>query len=229
MKYLVRTILLFPFLISILFCNSKQETICVEYQKHENEREAEHGRIYFHSRDGMWLLLDRPVNQRVRMRPDQFVYYYPDDKIALIMNNRDHALAPAFLQLFLYTDREDPGLTELGFILREHTAHGDTLIKTWELKGVKKREYVRIDMYYHRERVYRSVSTDASGNVIKEVFFSDWQKGETYHYPMHVKITDEDRTQKYGFKNLHFLTQVPDSVIQLFMIPQDCEIHEYNW
>ncbi|MBW6458745.1 MAG: hypothetical protein K0B52_06245 [FCB group bacterium] len=229
MKYLLRTFPLIFLMIYPAFAMTAGDGICIRYQKEQNGRTLERGKIYFHVREGMYLLLDHPLNQRVSMRPEQFVYYYPDDNIALIMNNREQAIAPGFLQLFLYSDREDPGLTELGFILREHTMQSDTLIKAWELKGVKKREYVRIEMYYHRERVYKSLSYDASGDIIKQVRFADWRRGQKYFYPMHIRVGDEAVTYEYRFDDLQFIAGIPDSVKLLFLLPEDCEINAYTW
>ncbi|MEA1878401.1 MAG: hypothetical protein U9N86_16285 [Bacteroidota bacterium] len=201
----------------------------MQYSKTTQSDPQETARVFFDPAIGMHLFVDSPVKQRVKMDAERFLYYYPDKNIALAMDNRDATLASASMQLFLYTDSEDLGLSNIGFKLINYSVKNDTLIKKWEIKGKKKRESIQIEVYIHHERVQKTRSYDGFGKQIKEVVFSHWYELNNYFYPMHLSIKENDRISEYDYKQLKLLESIPDSILAMFILPEDCEIHEYQF
>ncbi|MCK4812822.1 MAG: hypothetical protein KAT14_02675 [Candidatus Marinimicrobia bacterium] len=221
-------LLLFIFILAVT-TNAKDLPLYVTYEKYKEGITVEKGRVFYHPHRGMHLFVDQPVIQRVKMAPDRYMYYYPDENIALYMNNRNRILASESLQLFLNTDREDLGLSDLGFILTDHYFTGDTLIKVWEIEGKKKKEHIQIDVFYHQKRVYKIISYSGNGEEIKRVYFDDWQARDHYYYPMYIRVLEDGNRSVYIYHDLRIIKGLPDSVIELFTLPEDCKIYEYEW
>ena len=57
----------------------------------ENEQNG-YGMVFYNLYEGMFMQVLEPVNQRVRMNPEEFIYYYPNKNIAMLMNNRNGTL-----------------------------------------------------------------------------------------------------------------------------------------
>ena len=145
---------IYVFFISLLLSTSlsaKNKTFTVSYTKYQRDLAPEVAKVFYDEHLGMYLLVQEPVIQYVNMNPETFIYFYPQENMAMIMNNRDGVLASAALQLFLNTASEDMGIAGLGFSLNEHYFKGDTLVKVWELKGKKKNEYIRIYVFNHKK------------------------------------------------------------------------------
>lgn len=207
---------------------AEERSLYVAYEKHEGTETSEIAGVFYAAHRGMYLLIDHPVRQWVHMNADHFIYYYPDENMALKMNNPDGTLSTSALQFFMFSDSEDMGLGDAGFALSGHRVSADTLIKTWELKGKSKREYMRLDVFSYRGHVVKAVSGNDQ-KEIKRVFFSDWLERDHYNYPMTLKIFEENKRSEYYFNDLRILEDIPDSVMGLFTLPEDCKIYEYRW
>ena len=209
--------------------SAKDRAFSVSYTKYQSDLSPEIAKVYYDELLGMYLLIQEPVIQYVNMNPETFVYYYPQENMAMIMNNRDGVLASAAIQLFIHTASEDMGIAGLGFSLNEHFFKGDTLVKVWELQGKKKNEYIRIEVFHINQSVVKTLSFDHENKLIKSVLFSDWLEYHNYAYPMNIMITDAQVSNTYVFSDLHILEAIPDSIMNFFMLPEDCDIHEYSW
>ncbi len=207
---------------------AEERPLSLAYEKRQASAAAENGRVFFDPHYGMYLFVDSPVCQRVVMNGDHFIYYYPEENVALKMTNREGTLSTAALQLFMYSDREDLGLQGLGFVLTGHETAGDTLVKIWEKRGKSRQEYMRLKVYVFRERVVKTISSDDK-KELKRVFFSGWQERDRRYYPMNIRIREDGLDTDYSFKDLRFLTEIPDSVVRRFILPEDCEVYEYRW
>ena len=219
------------FFISLItsFLLGENKIIYVEYHKNSSDTFLEHSSIYYDNFKGMFMQVLEPVNQRVRMNPEEFIYYYPNKNIAMLMNNRNGTLSSTPLQLFLNTGSVDLGLSSMGFSLKDHIIRQDTLIKIWELKGKKKREYIHIDVYIHDKQIFKTESYDGNEKLIKKVEYYNWKELNNYFYPMRLRINENEIWIEYNFFNLTKLDTIPDSVYQAFKLPEDCDIYEYTW
>jgi hypothetical protein len=209
--------------------SAKDKAFSVSYTKYQADLSPEIAKVFYDEYLGMYLLIQEPVLQYVNMNPETFIYYYPKDNMAMIMNNRDGVLASAAIQLFLNTASEDMGIAGLGFSLNEHFFRGDTLVKVWELKGKKKNEYIRIEVFNTNKSVVKTLSFDYENKLIKSVLFEDWVNQHNYAYPMKIVINDADVSNSYVFSDLEIIESIPDSILNMFILPEDCEIHEYTW
>lgn len=226
MKHFIFTILLLFF--GLTLC-AQDRALYVEYNKHQDDHALEIASVYFDSFIGMYLLVREPVLQYVNMNPESYVYYYPNEKMAMIMNNRDGVLASAPLQLFSYSGSEDMGISGLGFKFSKHYFKSDTLVKVWELEGKKKNEYLRIEAYHSQKHLLKTLSYNNENELMKQVEFSDWLEVKNYKYPMSIEIQEAGKKSLYNFSNLSVIENIPDSVKQTFKIPEDCVVHEYKW
>ncbi|MCK4531104.1 MAG: hypothetical protein KAU44_07980 [Candidatus Marinimicrobia bacterium] len=226
MKYIIQSFIL---LILSALSFATPLNIYIEYDiLNENEQNG-CGVVFYNLYEGMFMQVLEPVNQRVRMNPEEFIYYYPNKNIAMLMNNRNGTLASIPIQLFLNTGSEDLGLSSIGFSLKDHIIRQDTLIKIWELKGKKKREYIHIDVYIHDKQVFKTESYDGNEKLIKKVGYYNWKELDNYSYPMRLRINENEIWIEYNFYNLTKLDTIPDSVYQAFKLPEDCDIYEYTW
>lgn len=216
-------------LFSIGFSQSLPQTVSFDYQKTTDGHEQESASVYFDPFEGSYMFIHSPVIQRVRMISDNLLYYYPVRNIALILNNPKLTIATTPVQLFVYTGSDDLGLSDLGFSLTDYKAKNDTLIKIWELKGKKKNEYIRIEVFSLNLNVLKTISYDSGNSIIKQVYYDDWILVDHYSYPMKITIIEEDQTSNYAFDHVKRQGTVTDSIKAQFKLPNDCQIHEYTF
>ena len=203
--------------------------IYFEYKNEFNGIERESASVYFIPYIGSYMFINEPVIQNIKMITESLLYYYPQKNIALIMNNPDALISTTPVQLFVNTGSEDQGLSELGFSLNGYELKADTLIKTWELKGKKKKEYIRIDVFSKDQAVIKTRSYDADKSMIKEVNYRNWLIVNNYAYPMEIEILENNDTNLYDFWGLKIFDHIPDSIMNKFTLPEDCDIHEYTF
>lgn len=226
MKYIIQSFIL---LILSALSFATPLNIYIEYDILSENEQNGYGMVFYNLYEGMFMQVLEPVNQRVRMNLEKFIYYYPNENTAMLMNNRNGTLASTPIQLFLNTGSEDLGLSNIGFSLKDHIIRQDTLIKIWELKGKKKREYIHIDVYIHDKQVFKTESYDGNEKLIKKVEYYNWKELDNYFYPMRLRINENEIWIEYNFFNLTKLDTIPDSVYQAFKLPEDCDIYEYTW
>ena len=220
------TLMMFLF---ALTASAKEHCIKVDYHEEKTNAIEEIAQVFYHSTKGMYLFVKQPVMQYVRMDLDNYTYFYPENNMALVINNSDAVLASAPIQLFVHASSEDMGVQGMGFVLKEHFIQNDTLVKVWELKGQQKDEYLRLEAYHSRKYLLKTVSLDNENEVMKTVIFNDWLDYNNYSYPMSIKIIESDVKSHYTFSNIEILEDIPDSVERKLKLPEDCEIHEYKW
>jgi len=220
-------ILLLVCQISIGLSQTSGDVLSFEYKKENQGVARESVVVYYDKFEGSYMLVTEPVIQRIKMISDRLLYYYPLKKMALTMNNPDALTATTPVQLFINTGSEDMGLNAMGFTLSGHEMLGDTLIKTWELKGKKKKEYIRIDVFAKEMEVFKTLSYDADKNLIKEVAYSNWIELNNYAFPLTIAIKEKDNSDTYVFSKVKNIEFIPDSIKAKFYLPEDCEIHEY--
>ncbi len=221
-----KTLILLLFIASILI--AKDNCVHVKYIETQKNTANKMAEVFFDPLYGMYLMISDPIVQNVRMNPEEYIYFYPQENMAMIMNNRDGVLASAPLQLFLYAGSEDMGISGLGFELKEHYLKSDTLVKIWELKGEKKQEYLRIEAFHSKDHLLKTMSYNSNNDLMKLVEFKEWQELNNYSYPMQLIIMEEERKSHYNFQDLYILKDIPDSVKAKFTIPKDCVIYEYK-
>jgi hypothetical protein len=212
---------------AFVFAQFREKVVSFNYSKTRNGNKEESADVYYKPYKASYMFVTDPLNQYVRMLPDQLLYYYPDRNIAIFMNNPDALIATVPVQLFVNSGAEDLGLTDLGFTLTDYYALGDTLVRTWELSGKKKDEYLRIDVFSHKEHVFRTLSLDADKKMIKSVTYSDWIVISNNAYPLKIVILEDGDVEEFRFDNVKHLNGLPDSIQPHFNMPKDCDIHEY--
>ncbi len=216
-------------LFSIAYSIVPGSVIYFEYQKEKNGSKQESASVYHVPYIGSYIFVNEPIIQNIKMISESLLYYYPQKNIALIMNNPDALISTTPVQLFTNTGSEDQGLGDMGFSLKEYELKRDTLIKTWELKGKKKKEYIRIDVFSKDQEIIKTRSYNNDNSMIKEVNFRNWIKINNYAYPLEIEILENNDTNKYTFWGIKELDALPDSLMNKFSLPENCDIHEYTF
>lgn len=224
-KILLLSISLFIF----AFSQFSEKVVSFNYEKQSNGDKKESARVYYEQAAASYIMVYDPLDQLIRMLPDHLLYFYPGRDIALIMNNPDALISTIPVQLFVNAGSEDLGLGAMGFVLDHYDLKQDSLIRSWEAKGKKRDEYIRIDVISKNKRVLKALSYDHQGELIKEVAYDDWMTLSNYDYPLNISVKEGDRTDNYHFNNVTLLQGIPDSVLNKYILPEDCEIHEYKF
>ncbi len=211
----------------MVYSQTSMSVINFDYQKESNGNKQESASVYFDPNIGLYIFIREPIIQYIKMAADRLIYYYPKKNMALFINNPDALISTTPVQLFVYTGSEDLGLSSMGFSLINHDFKGDSLITIWEIKGKKKREYIRIEVCSKNERIIETRSFDIKNVLMKKVSFSNWLKLNNNLYPLNIKIIENDLIDIYNFSHVKTLDSIPDSVKDNFKLPEDCEIHEY--
>jgi len=213
----------------VVFSQLTSGVIKFEYDRHLEGEQGEKAIAYHEIYSTSYILVHEPVIQHIRMQSDKLLYYYPQDNIAIYMNNPDGIIATQPVQLFVSGGTDDLGFSDMGLEMTDYLMRSDTLIKTWELQGKNKDEYVRIDVFSQSKHVFKTISYDAGDKIIKIVRLGNWINISNHYYPMKIKILENGRIDEYDFSNVELLKDLPDSIPSLFDLPDDCEIHEYKF
>jgi hypothetical protein len=224
-----KIIVLILFLFSIAYSLSPGTVIYFEYQKERNGDKLEKASVYYDHFKGSYMFISEPVVQNIKMIPEYLLYYYPKKNMALVMNNPEALISTTPVQLFALTGSEDQGLSGIGFSLTGYELRQDSLVKTWELEGKKKKEYVRIDVFSKDLEIIKTRSYDADDTLIKEVIYKNWITVNNYSYPLEIDIRENKQNDNYKFQNVKILENIADSIMNKFRLPEDCEIHEYTF
>ena len=228
-NFMKKILILFICLTTIAFSQFNKTVVQFEYERHLDGDQGEKATVYHENFFTSYILVHEPVVQHIRMQADKLLYYYPESNIAIFMNNPDALIATQPVQLFISTGTEDLGLSDIGFQMSDYYMQGDTLIRTWEIKGNNKDEYIKIDIFSQDGFVFKTISYDADDKVIKIVRSSDWINISNHYYPLNIVILENGRINEYDFRNVELLRVLPDSIPKLLDLPDNCEIHEYKF
>src|SRR4030042_6222541 len=98
---------------------------------HEGEQcDKTRGHIDYQSNEKFLIHVIEPIHQWMIAQPGKLVIYYPDDKKIFHFPTESPFNFP-FFQAFLGVVKEDYGLTNLGFTLKEHKVTAETLLTIW--------------------------------------------------------------------------------------------------
>ena len=211
------------------FSQFNTRVIKFEYDRHLDGDQGEKAIVYHENHSASYIFVHEPLVQHIKMQAEKLLYYYPESNIAIFMNNPDAVIATQPVQLFISTGTDDLGLSDIGFKMTDYLMINDTLIKTWEVQGNNKVEYIKIDVFSQNKRVFKTISYDLENKIIKSVSFEDWINISNHYFPLSIKILEAGRIDEYDFRNVELLKELPDSILPLFDLPDNCEIHEYKF
>ena len=229
LNFMKKLLVLIICLSGIAFSQFNAHVIKFEYDRHLEGEQGEKALAYHENYTFSYILVHEPVVQRIRMQADKLLYFYPKSNIAIFMNNPDGIIATQPVQLFVSGGTTDLGFSDMGLKMTDYLMRSDTLIKTWELQGKNKDEYVRIDVFSQNNHVFKTISYDAGDKIIKIVSLGHWINISNHYFPLNIKILENGRIDEYDFSNVELLKELPDSIPILFDLPDDCEIHEYKF
>jgi len=227
--FMKKILILFICLTTVAFSQFTKTVVKFEYDRHLDGDQGEKATVYHENFLTSYILVHEPVVQYIRMQADKLLYYYPESNIAIFMNNPDALIATQPVQLFISTGTDDLGLSDIGFQMSDYYMQGDTLIRTWELMGDNKDEYIKIDIFSQGGFVFKTISYDDDDKVLKIVRLSEWMNISNHYYPLNIVILENGRIDEYEVKNVELLQELPDSIPPKLDLPDNCEIHEYKF
>ena len=175
--------------ISLAFSQFTPHVIKFEYDRQLDEEPGEKAVVFHENYSASYIFVHEPVVQHIRMRAEKLLYYYPNSNIAIFMNNPDALIATQPVQLFISTGSDDLGLSNIGFEMNDYYLNSDTLIRSWELEGKNKDEYIKIDVFSNKEKVFKTITYDADDKIIKIVRLRDWINISNHYFPFEYNDT----------------------------------------
>lgn len=194
-------------------------------RKHGSD-ETVRGTIYYEPAGKCVALVRDPIDQRLIITDTELVVYYPAERKGFRFHNPTAAALP-FFQAFLWSLKEDYGLTEIGYALAEYRVRGDTVTSFWDPPQVRGRTGGKFELTYVADRIAGAELKDGSGAVVARSLFRDHVRFGNAYLPLEITTTTYDRSdstiETVAFQNPRFNLPLPDSAID-FQIPADAKL-----
>lgn len=87
---------------------------------------------------------------------------------------------------FLNNKKKDMGLEKMGFLLKDSEIEGDVLVSTWRAPMEMSKHFSDVKLVQRTDVPIYMDYSDASGKVIKKIYFSDYQKIAGKDFPASV-------------------------------------------
>lgn len=128
--------------------------------------------------------------------------------------------------------KEDFGVCDRGYALKNHQTKKDTLTTYWEPPYILSKTIGELKLVYVNNRIISSELKKKSGELLLKASYKDHVNHGEYYFPREINATlfaDKDTIlEKITYKNLVFNGSLPEEIVK-FKIPQGIEIEEIEW
>ena len=239
LKPLIRTLLVLTVstIAAPLPCQSV-ETLIVDFSRKSVSSAGEQlisGTIYFQAPEDVIIIVDSPVVQWNIFEGTNLLIYYPLERRAFRFISRNRLMIP-FAHSFIGLVREDFGLSDAGFFLRENRKRGDILITVWRPPR-DLRAYIgeaRIGMQRYQEKVHPLFLEllDPEGNLLTRTTYLEYRDDLEPSFPGRILILqngEEGEVRDEIRYSDHRINQVLPAEVAGFHLPSDVPVEELQW
>ena len=229
----MRIILALLFITTFFAAVSYSQTIQVEFTRiadRKNRKEIAKGKIYY---DGTKTTLKvyEPLNQWMILDASSVLIYYPDHKQAIKINSNNPTTL-SFFQVFIGIVKEDFGLSQLGYTVRESKFKGDTLFVYWNPPKITAKIISEFILGLYRDKIVFTEAKGTDGNAIGRTTFHNYLTYGAMHFPLEMKMmkfAENDTTiEEIVYFNPIIDQPLPAEVVN-FAVPPEIKVEEMAW
>ncbi len=199
--------------------------------KQKNNEETIEGFLYYRFPDRVLASIQKPIKQWMSFDSNTVIIYYPEDSIAFKFIS-SYPVSFSFFETFLNVMKEDFGVCDRGYALKNHQTKNDTLTTYWDPPYILSKTIEGLKLVYVDNRIISSELKKQSGELLLKSSYRNHHNYGEYCFPQEISttlFTDKDTIlEKIIYKNLVFNDSLPGEILN-FKIPQGVEIEEIEW
>jgi len=232
------TLIIFIILVSGLSKYSiceRIDNISIEFQREHIEkgrREIVKGKIYYQFPSKTVIKVIEPINQQMIVKEKEMIIYYPENQKAFRITSSLYPFSMPFFQAFIGVVKEDYGLTEMGYTLKNYERKGDTLISYWSPPKNLSKLLGEITLEYKENKLTRLEIRAPKGNLISQTLFKNHIIYGSIWFPLEISISrylnSGPSFEKVVYSNPQFNAPLPPEIVN-FKIPANVKVKEVEW
>jgi hypothetical protein len=230
-------LLIFPATAPVVFCQSV-ETLAVDFTRKTISAAGEElirGTIYFQAPEDVVITVQSPVVQWSIFEGADLLIYYPQEHRAFRFISRNRLMIP-FAQSFIGLVREDFGLSDAGFLLRENRKRADILITVWTppraLRLYIGEAWIGMQKYQKQVHPLFLEFYDPKGNLLTRITYLEYREDLEPGFPGRILILQNDGDgevrDEIRYTDHRINENLPAEVID-FHLPADVSVEELKW
>jgi hypothetical protein len=159
------------------------------------------------------------------------IIYYPEDSVAFKF------IAPypgafSFFESFLNVMKEDFGVCDRGYVLKDHQIKKDTLTTYWEPPYVLSETIGGLELVYIDNKIVSSELKKKNGALLLKSSYEKYLHYGEYYFPQEIRTElykDNDTIlEEIIYRNPGFNDSLPEEIVK-FEIPEEIKIEEIKW
>jgi hypothetical protein len=214
------------------------ETLIVDFTRKTlsvDGQESIKGTLYFQAPEDVTIRVTSPVLQWSIFESRNLLIYYPLEKQAFRFISRNRLLIP-FAQSFIGLVREDFGLADAGFHLKENRKRADILITVWRPPRAL-RSYIG-EAHIGMQKGQRTVHPlflevyAPQGELLTRVTYLDYIEDVQPSFPGRILIHQVDGKSETREEIRYFNHRINESLpreVSGFVLPEDVPVEELKW
>jgi hypothetical protein len=193
------------------------------------------GTIYFQAPEFVIITVDSPVEQWSIFEGVNLLIYYPRERRAFRFISRNRLMVP-FAQSFIGLVREDFGLSDAGFHIRENRKRADVLITVWapprSLRSYIGEAWIGMQKYDTQVHPLFLEFYDPKGNLLTRITYLEYRDELEPSFPGRILILqngeDGEVREEIRYSG-HRINQVLPAEVTGFHLPADVSVEELKW
>ncbi len=199
----------------------------------ENEKEIDkvEGILYFTGEERIFVRVTKPINQIVVFAKFTNIFYYPDEKSAVIITYSKPNILPMKMQFDIFA-RDDMGLGEAGYKLENSYKSNNILVGVWVPPEKYKRELGKVEIGHGKKNILFNRVFSPKGELLIVTEFIEFTEVKGRKIPLHIKTTSFYDKKKREEEMIYSLPKIDIKIadeILNFEIPSDAKIKTVEW
>ncbi|MBI5192404.1 MAG: DUF4292 domain-containing protein [Nitrospirae bacterium] len=227
-SFLISTLIPITFFFNTLTTNFERTVI------ENNKEEITKGVIYYQSEQKITVEIQYPVKQVLIFHKNKLELFYPDKNKVLILSS-ESSFPLAFLYNFLYALKEDFGLSEIGYKVKNHEFKNNIIYTNWVLSvnNSDKEENYYFIIGKEKEMIVSAESKNSKGQLLHKIEFKNHVKLDKKYFPSEIISVYNNESGKEStkeivkFSEIEINKKIPDKIFN-FKIPLDAKIEELH-
>lgn len=210
------------------------ETISVHFTRildTEGNKKFIKGNVYYQTPKKIVLNVIDPLLQWMVLDSNVLLIYYPDDRKAFQIKNENPFSLP-FFEVFLGINKDDFGLSEIGYSLSNNEIKSDTLFTYWKPPEQAKNTLGEIIVGLVENKLVLIEIRNAKKKILAKSTYYNHVRYNNSFFPMEIvtvrNLKKSSIYEKVIYNNLQVNIPLPKEVLS-FKIPADIEIKESQW
>jgi hypothetical protein len=199
--------------------------------KQKNNVETIEGILYYKFPNKVLAYIQKPIKQWMSFDSNAVFIYYPEDSIALKFIS-PYPVSFSFFETFLNVMKEDFGVCDRGYALKNYQTRKDTLITYWDPPYILSKTSGGLKLVYVDNRIISSELKKQSGTLLLKSSYKNHLNYGEYCFPQEIiteLFTDNDTVlETIIYNNPVFNDSLSEEIVK-FKIPEKIEIEEIEW